>query len=198
MSYSSVSTCRFASLRPHIYNLKCYRAFRVLLYLVFYFLRYGFPFFVLDMDTQNFSVFLRFTLYGLPYWTRTHRTSMCLSFFSLYGLQCFGLVHTGYQCEPPFLFVWSSFLDSNTHNFSIFFSYYVDTDFFAGYATARLLSVFRLCGTSLPPSGLTFMFRTHHHTSSSAVASAPPFSLASSIVSSSLNLLVSLVSLRHG
>ena len=125
---------------------------------VFYFIRYGCPFVALDMDTQNFSVFLRITFYSLPLSDSDTPDLIVSLHFTLYGLHCLGLVHTGYQCVPPFLFVWSSFLDSNTQNFNMFFSYYVDTDFFAGYAIARLLSVFRSCATSLPPSGLTLCF----------------------------------------
>ena len=84
-----------------------------------YTLRMAFSFFW-DSDTQDFSVCLHFSLYGLFLLLDPHRTSV----------------------RTPISFRMAFFFGLDTQDFIVLFSCNVDTDFFTGYATIKLLSVF--------------------------------------------------------
>ena len=79
-----------------------------------------------------------------------------------------GLVHTGLQCVPYFLFAWLSFSDSTRKTSAC--SFYVDMEFFVRYEIMFM--------PTFPPLShflrFDLMFRTHRQTRSPAVASAPP------------------------
>ena len=140
-------------------------------------------------------LFTLFVWLSLFFGTRIHRTSVCAS-ISLCMAFSFCWTHTGLPCVPQFLFVWPSFSDS-THRTSLC-SFHVTLIRISSLDTQQLSSCrFLSVSYVVAPFRLDLVLRTHCHTPSTAVTSAPPSSLASFIGSSNLRFFISFVRFRH-